>query len=41
VFLAADPPVSVSERIARANLETLRREGADRIAALLASFRNT
>jgi hypothetical protein len=41
VLLAADRPASVSERIARANLETLRREGADRIAALLASFRRT
>ncbi len=40
VLAAASPP-SVSERIARANLETLRREGADRIAALLASFRKT
>ena len=39
VLLAAAPPASVSERIARANLETLRREGAERIAALLASFR--
>jgi hypothetical protein len=41
VLLAAAPPPSVSERIARANLETVRREGADRIAALLASFRKT
>lgn len=39
VLLAAAPPASVSERIARANLETLRREGTERIAALLASFR--
>jgi len=32
-------PLSLSDRIAEANLETLRRENPDRIAALLASLR--
>lgn len=36
---AGAPPEPLSARIARANLATLRREGAERIRALLASFR--
>lgn len=37
-LLAVASPLSLADRIAQANLETLRREGPDRIEALLASF---
>jgi hypothetical protein len=37
--MALVSPLTLAERIARANLETLRREGPERIEALLASFR--
>lgn len=38
-LLAIATPLSLAERIAEANLETLRREGAERLEALLASMR--
>jgi hypothetical protein len=38
-LLAVASPLSVSDRIARANLATLRAEGPDRVRALLASLR--
>lgn len=37
--MALVSPISLSERIAAANLDTLRREGPDRLEALLASLR--
>ena len=38
--MALVSPLSLSERIATANLETLRREGPDRLESLLASLRH-
>jgi hypothetical protein len=38
-LLAIASPLTLADRIAAANLETLQREGPDRIEALLASFR--
>ncbi|HET7787876.1 MAG TPA: DUF1415 family protein [Myxococcales bacterium] len=38
-LLALETPLCLSERIAEANLETLRREGPDRLEELLAGFR--
>ncbi|HUJ27626.1 MAG TPA: DUF1415 family protein [Myxococcales bacterium] len=38
-LLAIATPLSLADRIAQANLETLQREGPDRIEALLSSFR--
>jgi hypothetical protein len=37
--MALVSPLTLAERIAQANLATVRREGADRVQALLASFR--
>ena len=37
--MALVSPLTLAERIAQANLATVRREGADRVEALLASFR--
>jgi hypothetical protein len=38
-MMALTVPISTSDRIAEANLETLRREGPDRVESLLASLR--
>jgi hypothetical protein len=38
--MAIHSPLSLADRIAEANLATLRREGPDRIESLLASLRD-